>query len=230
MILMYHKVAQPVLSPWFVSPDCFRRQMEDIRRRGFRVVYLEDYNPADSRQLVITFDDVYSHLVQTAAPILREFGFPFELFILGGEQIDKGPEPSVPYATHDDLRALIAAGGRLQWHTMTHVNLQNALSDAELDHELTVPESFRQIDPQGFKWFAYPFGAFSPEAEEVVRRKFSGAVIIGSGLPSVDRHRLQRFAVHEATSLRYLGLPTSLKVFKALANLDFAYLFHARKK
>ena len=226
---MYHKVAQPVLSPWFVSPDRFRRQMEDIRRRGLRVVHLDDYDPTDSRQVVITFDDVYSHLVQTAASVLQEFGFPFELFVLGGEQTDTGPEPSVPYATQDDLRALVAAGGRLQWHTMSHANLQTPLSAERLEHELTIPESLRPLDPRGFKWFAYPFGAFSPEAEEYVKRKFTGAVIIGSGTPSDIRHRLQRFAVYETTSLRYLGLPKSLKILKALAHLDFNYLFKGRK-
>ena len=219
MVLMYHGIAERGEDRWFVSPQAFRRQMEAIRERRLRVVPLDGYDPFDPRQVVVTFDDGYACLVANVAPTMREFGWPFEVFVIGEPPADADPA----YLDEDGMRALVAAGGRLQWHTRSHVSLRRCPSE-RLGDELTVPERLRRLDPAGFRYFAYPFGEWTPAAEAEVRRRFDGAVVIGIGAPTSDRHRVQRFAVFEDTNLAYLGKSSLAKALKAIARLDFRYL------
>ena len=79
MILMYHKIYPDSPTMWWVDVDNFYRQMCELKCR--KVVSLDDYDPADPDHVVITFDGVYKNVLTFAAPILKDFGYPFELFV-----------------------------------------------------------------------------------------------------------------------------------------------------
>jgi len=81
MILMYHKIYPESPTIWWVTPNAFWRQMEELRR--YRVVPLDEYDPKDRNNVSITFDGVYENVYKFAFPILKKFGYPFELFIIG---------------------------------------------------------------------------------------------------------------------------------------------------
>jgi len=76
MILCYHKVHPIEKSIWWLSADAFYKQMSALRSR--KVVYLDDYDPSDPDQVVVTFDGVYDNVLQYAVPILAHLGDPFE--------------------------------------------------------------------------------------------------------------------------------------------------------
>ena len=78
---MYHKVSLLNESMWWVSVDEFNRQMCELSE--FDVVYLDDYNPRNPKHAVITFDGVYENIFNYALPILKKWGYPFELFVTG---------------------------------------------------------------------------------------------------------------------------------------------------
>ena len=59
----------------------FERQMAYLQ--NYDVVYLENYNPNNPKQAVITFDDAYSDVVKYALPILEKWNYPFEIFVIG---------------------------------------------------------------------------------------------------------------------------------------------------
>jgi len=62
MILMYHQIGEPE-SEWTRTPDNFRRDLEELYRRGYRLVNLLDYVrgdiglPAGTSPVTLTFDD-----------------------------------------------------------------------------------------------------------------------------------------------------------------------------
>jgi len=62
MILMYHRIGEPE-SEWTRTPDNFRRDLEELYRRGYRLVNLLDYVrgdiglPAGTSPVILTFDD-----------------------------------------------------------------------------------------------------------------------------------------------------------------------------
>jgi len=62
MILMYHQIGEPE-SEWTRTPDNFRRDLEELYQRGYRLVNLLDYVrgdislPAGTSPVILTFDD-----------------------------------------------------------------------------------------------------------------------------------------------------------------------------
>lgn len=201
MILMYHKVSLESPTAWWVTADAFWRQMEQLTR--YDVVPLSQYDPGNPRHVVVTFDGTYENVFTYAFPILERFGYPFELFVVGdligkGNEFDQPTEPPARFATADQLKAMVRAGGRLQWHTKTHPDL-SALDNASLDRELSVPSEMRALDSEGFRWFAYPHGKNPAHVIERVRAGFDGALSCVEG-NDTDRYQWNRITVTNGTS------------------------------
>ncbi len=178
MIFLYHKVHPEGKTVWWVDVESFYRQMRALR--GRKIVYLDAYNAADTDQVVITFDGIYTNILEFAAPILHEFGYPFELFVtsdyIGRDNSFDTVEPHALFADREALASLVALGGRLQWHSRTHVNLGPVRDREFIRKELDIPENLHCIDKLGFNWFAYPHGDFNDVVVEEVRSRFKGAL------------------------------------------------------
>lgn len=199
MILLYHKVAAEALTQWWVTADAFDRQMAALS--AYRVVPLSEYEPTDPLLVVITFDGVYENVHQFALPILKKWGYPFELFVtgnyLGSDNAFDVAEPPARFCTLDQIDELVAHGGRVQWHTATHRGLAG-LTQFELQSELTVPEALRQrFTSPHLRWLAYPNGNHSDEVVEAVQDNFDGALSCVAG-NEYDRYQWNRVTVTEA--------------------------------
>ncbi|WP_428225735.1 glycosyltransferase [Flavobacterium sp.] len=203
MILMYHKVHPNSPSMWWVSVNNFYRQMTELK--GKKVVYLENYNPEDENEVVITFDGIYKNVLEYALPILKHFNYPFELFLnsdyLGTNNEFDSVEPNAEFVDLDDLRLLVDNGGRLQWHTKSHPNLKDWVDTERINEELIVPDALKEIDTVGFTWFAYPHGEFNEIVVQEVKKKFKGAVSCIQG-NNYDKYILNRLTVVNSTRLR----------------------------
>ena len=92
-VLTYHRVAELdnhfKLDPHQISatPEIFNKQM-DFLSRHYSVVAIEDVMKAvehdirlPRKAVLITFDDAYSDIKDTAWPILRSYGFPCTIFV-----------------------------------------------------------------------------------------------------------------------------------------------------
>lgn len=202
MILTYHKVHPENKTIWWVTPDAFYRQMADLRSK--KVVYLDDYDPTDKNQVVITFDGVYKDIWKYAVPILTHFGYPFELFVIGGtvgkDNSFDTVEPLTEFADIATLQKMALAGGRLQWHSWSHARLAGTRDLAIFEKELSVSPELQILDPQGFKWYAYPHGEHDELYRSQVASRFVGALACDDGNDS-DRYNLNRLTVHENTRL-----------------------------
>jgi glycosyltransferase involved in cell wall biosynthesis len=204
MILAYHKVDIARKTKWYVSANCFERQLAALA--GRRAVYLDDYDPADPGQIALTFDGVYDELVRFALPLLKKRNLPFELFIVGNyagkwNTFDQHVEPPARFASLENLRRLVDAGGRIQWHTRTHCRLDD-LSGIDLECELDPGEDLRRAfpEPHHFRWFAYPHGKVAPRVKAAAALRFAGALACDDGDPA-DRYNLPRTLVFEHTPL-----------------------------
>lgn len=184
MIAYFHKIdPRGALTRWWMTPRSLWNLCCDLR--SYDVVYLDEYDPENPRHVVLSWDGPYRNAVEYALPVLKHFGLKSEWFITG-DYLGKGNafdtvEPHAEFADHHDLDAIVAAGGRLQWHTATHADLSQ-LPYAQLHRELTVPAALRAHDPQGFRWFAHPHGKkFANDASHLVDHGFRGAVLCENG-------------------------------------------------
>jgi glycosyltransferase involved in cell wall biosynthesis len=203
MILMYHKVHPNSLTDWWVEVNDFYRQMVEINHK--KIVYLDDYDPSNSDQVVITFDGVYENILTFAAPILKKFNYPFELFVTSeyvgrNNDFDKS-EPPANFATPEELKKLLKLGGRLQWHTKSHINMKNVSDLNTIKNELEIPSEIKNIDKNGFKWFAYPYGEFNEKTVKEVKKNFKGGLSCSQGNDQ-DISVLNRITVTNKTSLK----------------------------
>ncbi|GKS58991.1 hypothetical protein YTPLAS18_25180 [Nitrospira sp.] len=202
MILLYHKVHPQNKTCWWVDVETFHRQL--LALQGRKVVYLDDYDPSDEKQVVITFDGVYENVLQYAAPLLRMLSYPFELFVtsdyVGRDNAFDRVEPLATFADEAQLATLVSMGGRLQWHSRTHLNLGPVTDRDRIVDELEVPPSLRSLDPSGFRWFAYPHGDYNNVVVEEVRTRFTGGLSCVQGNDS-DRYTLNRLIVSNDTAL-----------------------------
>ncbi|UCH09869.1 MAG: glycosyltransferase [Fidelibacterota bacterium] len=224
MILLYHKVFLESPTEWWVNANQFWRQMNELRDRT--VVYLDDYDPNDEKQVVITFDGVYENVYRYALPILKSFNYPFELFVVGdtiGKEniFDQKVEPPARFADSEQLGELVRNGGRLQWHSLSHIDLTKESDPSTLEKELQVPEEIRRLDGKGFNWFGYPYGNHDEDLISITKEQFAGALSCVNG-NDYDRYQYNRIIVTNQTSFSHST--TSL----IIANYNYAaYLAEA---
>jgi peptidoglycan/xylan/chitin deacetylase (PgdA/CDA1 family) len=161
----------------FVTVDEFTRQMEFLARKR-RVVDLDAAISgrvgSGAPAVAITFDDGYRNVLEKAAPILERHAFPATVFVptafVGSRNTWIEPtECDVEIMDPDELKAGEAAGLRMESHGHAHIDYGRA-SRAETDADLaTSLDALESIVGRRPHYFAYPFGAHSPAAHEVVR-------------------------------------------------------------
>ena len=88
-ILGYHDLAENLPETAMrIHTSKFRKQMEAIRQMGIKVITLEEFTAwkkgegkLPENSILITFDDGWKSVYTDAFPILKEFGFPFTIFL-----------------------------------------------------------------------------------------------------------------------------------------------------
>lgn len=197
MILMYHKIDKEAKTRFYVSVDDFKRQMQELSDK--KVVTLDKYDKNNPEHIVITFDGVYENVYKYAFPVLKKYGYPFHLFItsdfIGKDNAFDTAEPLTKFATFDQLKEMAANGAILEWHTKTHRQFTEQMTDDEIISELTIPVDVKSLQPNGFKYFAFPFGLLSKDKLHLVKTRFAGALSVWQG-NNHDDYKLNRLEVH----------------------------------
>ncbi|MGE3769783.1 MAG: glycosyltransferase [Bdellovibrionales bacterium] len=232
MILMYHKVALTAPTIWWLTADVFDRQLAALQ--AYDVVYLSDYDPGNPRHVVISFDGIYDNVYDVAFPLLKKYGYPFELFVIGdyigGDNAFDSVEPLTKFATLEQLQEMTKGGARLQWHSKTHQRMKG-MDEKALRAEIELPAGLRKAFPAPhFDWFGYPHGDHDDLAVRIVKENYKGAlsssmpddntgIVRYTPNPDADRYRLDRVTCFANTKL------SKSKVSVIIANYNYgAYL------
>ncbi|MCK5791338.1 MAG: polysaccharide deacetylase family protein [Ketobacter sp.] len=169
VILQYHHIATDTPASTSLSPEVFRQHLEILKTEGYHVWGLPELVTAlraeqavPDRVVIITFDDAYDDIATTAAPLLKEFGYPFTVFV-STDFVDRKQHG---YMTWDQLRALQAQDVTLANHTRSHLHLlrkDEGLSDRDwlqaLRREIDGAEQRIKAETgQNWRYFAYPYG------------------------------------------------------------------------
>jgi len=190
MILVWHHIGKKPQDENTVSLKAFRTQLKTIKKSNCLVVPLAGYNPQNKRHVVLRFDDGCNDLL-SVIPLLKKYGFVFEVFIVGdwfGRPGYLGPQ-EIPY--------ILSNGGRLQWHSKTHADLTQRPN--RLDTELKVPEKLKKIDPAGFTALAWPYWRNDCKTEKAAARYFLTACS-GNGFARGGKYSLDGVKVTENLS------------------------------
>ena len=165
-ILMYHNIDKDIAgkNTIAVSADIFEKQMDFIKRHGYRVISLEALcrmiragEKLPHNLAVITFDDGYKDNLE-AVGVLREYNFPATIFIVPN-WIN---QPK--YLTSQDLEWISNNSGvDFGSHTLNHRYLPevpvNELAQEIFDSRGKAKQDFGLQLPT----LAYPVGGFTQE-------------------------------------------------------------------
>lgn len=154
----------------------FRQQMEMIRQLGLTVISLPDFiawkegkKEIPAKSVLITLDDGWKSVYTDAYPILKEYKYPFTLYLYKNYIDGGGKALTIPM-----INEMLANGANLGSHSVSHPYPATVKKhrrdgpdkyDAFLRKELGESKRFIESKFPGHKItsFAYPGGFFTEE-------------------------------------------------------------------
>lgn len=205
VILQYHHVSDKTPASTSISPTQFEAHMQYLADNNFNVVALSDLmnsikkqQPITDKTVIITFDDAYLDILTNGKPILDKFNYPFTIFI-NPAIVERG---SRSYLSWQQLKAMADDGVIIANHGMEHdsmARMTKGLTEQEWLQKqthllLTAEDIIKEKTGQSWRYFAYPYGEYTPAVQQWIKQndfiafsQQSGAVGLATDLTSVPR-------------------------------------------
>jgi peptidoglycan/xylan/chitin deacetylase (PgdA/CDA1 family) len=186
-ILMYHAVEDAIRPPeykhFYVTTKDLRRQMRELKARGYEAITLDALRQAQSGQaalpakpIVLTFDDGYANLLPNMHPLLAEMGWPYTVYLvserIGGKNVWVEPEgfEATPLLSRAQIREMQRyAGAHFEAHTATHPKLAELDPDRARREIVDGKDRLEQMLGKPVRHFCYPYGSYSETVVGLVR-------------------------------------------------------------
>lgn len=234
-ILGYHDFSETLPeTEMLIRTSKFRKQMEAIKNAGLPVIPMADFQAwkrgekeiAD-KSIVITVDDGWKAVHTDAFPILKEFGFPFTLFLYKN-YVDGGGKA----LTSAMIEEMMKHGATLGSHSVSHpypglVKSKSRKGPEEYDkflrHEFGESKRFLESKfAARITTYAYPGGYRTPQMDPIAAElgyEHLFTVLPGKIRRSHDNHTLPRYIIL-GTHDRIFDLATSFNEVAAATTAD----------
>ncbi len=230
LILCYHAIAPDWPATLSVRPDAFEQQLDRLVAKGYRGTTFTRAlrGPRSRRQLVVTFDDAYTSVLERAKPLMDRYGIPGTLYVPTdwpgrtepmcwagiGQWLGTEHEAEMHALDWAQLRGLADAGWEIGSHTRSHPRLTGEPDDALRD-ELVVSKAVLERElGRPCESIAYPYGDVDDRVAAAAAR---AGYVAGCSLPRarellVSRNALQwpRTPIHRIDTPRRFGLKVSV--------------------
>lgn len=205
VILQYHHVSDETPASTSISPIQFEAHLQYLADNNFTVISLSELmntirkqQPINDKTVVITFDDAYLDILTQGKPILDKFNYPFTIFI-NPNIVDRKPQG---YLSWEQLKAMGDSGVIIANHGLEHDSLARIVHNTTdknwretLTNDLLAAEQIiEEKTGQSWRYFAYPYGEFTPEIQQWLKdidfiafSQQSGAVSLATDLTNVPR-------------------------------------------
>lgn len=203
-VLGYHNFSKTArVTQMLMRTAEFREQMEYLRRAGITVISMQEFlewrlgnRTLPARCALITLDDGWKSVYTDAYPILKEFGYPFTLFLYTKYLTGMGDSLSPA-----QVKEMQAHGATIGSHSVSHLYPRSwkktekqgpeayaALVDAELgESQKKLSEMFGPVNT-----YCYPGGYVTPGMlERMVGYGYVAAFTVLPGKVTVTEDPLQ---------------------------------------
>lgn len=182
-------------------PD-FEYQLMSWKNSGYATYFardiskfLKEQNSPDSRSVVLTFDDGYEDFYTYVFPLLKKYEMKATVYVISQYIGRQG------FLTSDQIRELTRSGlVEVGGHTRHHVYLKG-MDKGVANVEVSLgKKELEDIVGDKIETFAYPFGAFSADAQNAVREaSYSAAFTTMPGIVhgSSEAYLLDRIRPHQ---------------------------------
>jgi len=209
-VLLYHRIDDSLtntsLDKFSISPLVFEKHIKYLKKKGYRAILPSEIESLKkdnawkkNKYVLITFDDGYKDNVK-AAEILKKYSMK-GLFFISTAYIGKSMN-GVKMLDKDDIQRIVFLGMAIGSHSHHHKKLPNLSSDEinnEISQSLKILSSFFDV-----KDFAYPFGSYSQEVVNILKRNgVKRAYIIGQKIYQIGKfseYKIPRAIVRKSTT------------------------------
>lgn len=166
LVLALHQTPRRATwSPLAVGAEPLRALLLDLAERGYRFLPLDEIGPdgPPPGTALLTVDDGYASTIEVLAPLARELGIPWSVFLLVGAVGSRNDWDlhgvSLPerHLREEEIVALAGEGVGIGSHGMNHLDWTR-LGDAALHDELVASRAWleratgRRVDALSYPW------------------------------------------------------------------------------
>ena len=197
-VLIYHRFGEDKYPTTNIDVERFREQLEYLKNNDYTVIplqqlvgYLQEGKTLLERSVVITIDDGYRSVYENAWPLLKEFGYPFTVFLYAKATEDRHWN----YMTWEQVMEMKNAGVDFQNHGFAHEHMAFMPSGMAMDEyrawiraDLAVSTRILSEElKERPRFFAVPYGEYNKVILEEIR-SFGYEAILLQDPGSVSSH------------------------------------------
>lgn len=217
-VLMYHMIGNQQGNAAIMTEANLRIQMNYLRDHGYHPITMQelyDYvtkgAPLPEKPVCITFDDGYLDSYTIVYPLMKEYGYPWTLFLIT-DDVGK------PYnrMTWDQLKEMADSHTvTIANHTLSHPKLHNLATAKEKEKEIVeANQALKYHLGIDNPWLAYPYGDYDDEVVAIAKKAgIKMAVTTDAGRVHVGSYPYELKRV-------YIGNDISLARFSERLNKD----------
>jgi peptidoglycan/xylan/chitin deacetylase (PgdA/CDA1 family) len=216
VILQYHHVSDTTPKSTSISPAQFEVHLKYLEDHSFNVVPLSQImekikaqQPLKNKTVAITFDDAYIDVLTQAKPLLDKYNYPYTIFVNpaiisrnSDIQNQSNKKRSPPYLSWAQLKTLGDEGVIIANHGFEHDSMTRITNNLTQTQWLTKQtelllkseEIIKDKTGQSWRYYAYPYGEYSPAIQNWAKEnnfiafsQQSGAVGLNTDLTIVPR-------------------------------------------
>ncbi len=197
--LMYHRFNEDKYPSTNIKMNIFEKQINIIKDKKYTFENPKDFdlnfnNPKTKKKVLITIDDAFSSFYNHAWPYLKENKIPFILFV-STEPVGKNGYMSWEQIKEIEKEKFAFIGNHSHSHDyLLDLTFENFKKDINESIEIFKKElGYNPI------FFSYPFGEYSLEQINFIKKKFKYAFGQHSGVIDVNKniYELPRFPINE---------------------------------
>ncbi len=243
-ILMYHKIPKETITSQhkiFVTANNFRKHLDFFKKRNMTTLTFGDLKKFKSAEisfksfpkkpLILTFDDGYQDNLDYASPLLKEFGFKAQLFLLANKNIDSN---IWDHSDTEQPHSIVSGEKRQLWkssafeigsHGFSHQRLPQ-MSEPEARKELQASKKNLETEFEtDIPVYAFTYGDTTSECGRLAFEEgYDYAVNTDSGGLLLEEDPFSIFRVNIFPDETILGL------YKKTSTWYRNYYFRKRKK
>ncbi len=173
-VLMYHMIGDQGGNAAIMSEANLRIQMNYLRDHGYHPITMQelyDYVTKGAalpeKPVCITFDDGYADSYSVVYPLMKEYGFPWTLFVIT-DDVGK-PHNRMTWAQLKEMADSHAV--TIASHTLSHPKLHNLATRAEKEKEIVgANQALKYQLGIDNHWIAYPYGDYDEEVIDICKK------------------------------------------------------------
>ncbi len=219
-IIMYHYVEYVkdendlIRKKLDINPYLFEGHLRSLHNADYITYFIKDIpdilggNIENAKKTIfLTFDDGYEDFYTVVFPLLKKYQMKATIYIIYDFIGRKG------FLTEKEIRELIESGLiEIGSHTLDHVYLKQAPESVIRKQIIESKKKFEERFGIEIKTFAYPYGAFTKEAIDIVKEAgYTAAVSVIPGMQQSKENLLYLSRVRP-------GIFTPETIIKVLEN------------